>query len=294
MLKLFLMCSIVNLNVSTEYIGVESIEYYQTNNDQKQIIFNFDSDYYTNHKLEVEIKLYEKESNTLIKGYKNTIEVIGDKKSTANLSIENNEDMYVLIYVKYNENSIVKDAKLNLYVQDDCYLNKENRDCNRIYKSEYRNNISKDLSTKFFINKNIFDKYLTFNYLELNDFKYYSEYNFNQDSKYLIIYNYIESYDMLFDEKYRFILEIGNDKKFYLLEDYFVDLFDFKYSDEYFQNSKKTDKIYFPFFNDEKIYKISILIESFINIQIDFNVITSGNLLGSCKDSKFCLKRLRI
>lgn len=296
MLKLFLLFSMLNLNVSSEYVDVESIEYYQTRKEDKKIIFNFESDYYKTHDLLVSIELYRSRDNVFVKRYKNNITIIGDKVSVANLNFDLTENMYALIFVEYNQRNIVEEGKINFYIQDDCVINRDIRECKRIYKSEYRDKISKDLINNFKINKQTFDKYLVFNFLNPKDITYYSEFDFFESNKYLVINDLVDGYDINYNNEYRFLLDTSGEinQSFSLVEAYYVDLISFKFSDEHFINSQETTKIHFPFIKEEKVYNCSISIESFINIQIDFEVMTMGDLFGKCKESKYCLTRRKL
>ena len=57
MIKFILFLSMLNLNFSSSYVGVKSITHYQNNERKKEIIFEFESDYYSTHKLDVKIDL---------------------------------------------------------------------------------------------------------------------------------------------------------------------------------------------------------------------------------------------
>ena len=83
MLKELLALSILNIAFNSNYVGVDSIQYYQNNSEQKQFIFSFNSDYLSVHEVKVSIDLYD-ENDICKRSYHNSIEIIGKKNANAN------------------------------------------------------------------------------------------------------------------------------------------------------------------------------------------------------------------
>jgi hypothetical protein len=292
MLKLILFFSLINTSAINQYASVDSIAYYQSNKDDKKIDFEFNCDYFNVYKFNVIIDLYNCNGENIGK-YTNAIEVIGRSNKTAIIHCDYQEDFYALINVEVNDLLIVKNGKINFYIQGDCYLNLDERKCERVYKSEYKNKTSKDYNLDFVINKNIFDKFLGENFLDVYEITFYSNYEFKDSNIYLIVNQYIDEYEIYYDNGYMFFLApIKNGAyRFSILDTLYVDLLNFRFSDNHFLNSKKTDVIHFPYSKEYKEYKCMLVIDSFISIYVNFVVSTSDLLLGDCKDSKYCLVR---
>jgi len=257
---------------------------------EKELVFNFYSDYVSSHLLDIEIKLYDS-FNNLIRIYTNQISFIGKKRAVTDIDFLMNNDFYVLVSVFYNDELIVENAKLNFYFQEDCKIDDTNKTCNRIYKSEYKEKVSKDIFTEFKVKDSSFNNFLKFNELKMNEIQFYSEYDFSKSDIYLFINEEINGFDIIYDNGYRFILDVVKNGYYHfeVIDDYYVDIVDFKYKDSYFNGSVKTQSIHFPFNKDYKEYSCKIMIASFINIEIVFRVAISDNLLGDCKESKYCL-----
>lgn len=289
MIKELALISMLSSSISSDYVCVNKIEYYQSDEVNKKIRFEFESDYFKAHKIDTKIELYDV-NDTYLASYNSSLEVIGNRNAIASFNYNNENDFYVLIDVKYDDTYLIKSVKINFYNQEDCFINKDNLICNFIYKSEYSEGISKDVITNFRVDNNIFDKFLSFNKLSVENIKFYSDYKFENANISLVIENEIKEYNLLYDQGYKFILNISEDK-FNLLDNYYVNLLNFSYSESYFENSNKVNSIYFPYFKDYKEYSCYILIEDFINIKIDFNLSTSDLLYGKCNDSKYCLVR---
>lgn len=291
MLKYLLMLSLINTSVSIEHVYVDSIEYNQVNDDNKKITFNFKSDYSIQHELEVFIDVFDNEGN-IYRNYSNKIIVIGDNIANANIKHDHNDGDYFLISVNYKQEEILKNVKIVMRKQEDCYLDKNNLECKRIYKSGYYDGINKDSYTKIIITKNIFDKFLYSNVLNLGNIVLYSESELLNQETYFILKNEIKEYDLPYINEYRFLLETyrKDGYSFRLMEDYYLDIIDFKFSENYFENSIKSKEIYFPFSNEYLEYNCKIIIKSFVNIEINFNVYTGEYLFGDCNNSKYCLK----
>ena len=289
MIKELALISMLSSSISSDYVCVNKIEYYQSDEVNKKIRFEFQSDYFKVHEIDTKIELYDI-NDTYLASYNSSLEVIGNRNAIASFNYNNENDFYVLIDVKYDDTYLIKSVKINFYNQEDCFINKDNLICNFIYKSEYSEGISKDVITNFRVDNNIFDKFLSFNKLSVENIKFYSDYKFENANISLVIENEIKEYNLLYDQGYKFILNISEDK-FNLLDNYYVNLLNFSYSESYFENSNKVNSIYFPYFKDYKEYNCYIIIEDFINIKIDFNVSTSDLLYGKCNDSKYCLVR---
>lgn len=292
MLKFMLFLTLLNKSIISPYKGIDAIYTYQSNNEEKKITFEFNCDYSSLYEVYVTIDLYD-EKGTLLKKYNNSLLVTGSMKKSANIEYDNEKNFYALISIKCDDDYIVKDAKLNFYIQDNCYLNINNRSCNRYYKSEFKNGISKDYDIDFLIHKNIFNKYLISNVLNVNNITFHSNYDFRESTSQLIIKDKINEYDFYYDDGYRFLLSIerNNNHSFKLIDNLYIDLLDFKLSEEYFESSINSKNIYFPFYLNDVEYDCAIFIQSFIDIRIDFTVSTSGLLFGECNNSKYCLVR---
>lgn len=291
--KFIMMLSLLTSMTSINYVAIENIEYYQTTDDIKKIIFDFNSDYLSEHELKVEISFFEMD-NTFISKFTNCIKIIGKKKSIANINYQNNADSYALIDIFYQDKPIVKSAKINFYVQDDCYINLNYKNCDAIYQSKYENGTTIDKTLNFAILDNPFNKFLNFNSLDLADVVFNSDYNFENANVYFVLKDKIEEYGLYYDEGYRLFLNIKEEKNYFnleLMDNYFVNLNPFRYEENYFENSTKTKNLFFPYNEEYKEYECLILIEDFITIEISFNVATSDLLFGNCLSSKYCLKR---
>ena len=292
MLKFFMMLSMLNATVNTDYVDIEKICHYQNNIDKKQIIFEIDSDYLTKHTLDVYISLYGPKDTYLLT-YNNTLDVLGKKHAIANVECGNHQVEYVIIDVYYKELKIQANNKINFYHQQDCLLDEDNRSCNRIYKSEVIDGINKDYYTNFIMGGNLYNKFLIVNELDVEEIQFFSLYEFDEANVYFFVNDYIDKYQLPYNDKYIFLMNIKKDNKSYfsLVDEYYLVLDTFSYSDQYLENAIITNNIHFPFSEEYKEYNCEILIDDFIDIYIKFKVATSDNLFGDCQKSKFCLKR---
>jgi hypothetical protein len=291
MLKVLLSLGLFLTTISNNYVCVNSIEYYQSNSEIKEFIFNFESDYFSSHEIVVSLDFYQ--DDKLIRGYSSSLKLIGEKQAKAKLSLNNTQDSYVLISVYYNNTSIIENARLNMYVQSDCFMNISNNYCNKIYKSEYKNGLTNDLLLDFKSNNNNYNKYLVSNKLNLEELTFYSNYDFRYSNIHLIIKDEITGYEVLYNEGYNFLLDVNynNGYHFTLMDYYYVNLLEFKYTEKYQDDGIKTSNLYFPYIEEYKEYSAVIIIEDFITINIEFNFATNGLLLGECSSSKYCLVR---
>lgn len=283
--------SVLNLSLNTNYMSLTSIEHYQTSQEIKQLCFNFESDYLNIHEVFVSIELYDS-NDVLKKTYSNSLNIVGEKQANANFNAKDDIE-YALIDIYYDKAILEKDIKINFYNQNNCLLDKDNRECNFIYLSRYSNRVTKDHFTNFRMNKNVFDKYLNTNVLSLSEVSFYSDYNFENSFVYFRVMDQVDGYDLFYDNYYNMELKIidGTLHYFQLLEDNYVNLEEFYYGEEYLSKNIKTNKIIFPYNDEFKEYKCEILIESGISIKIQFNILTNGKLLGECNNSKFCIVR---
>lgn len=288
MLKYLTIATMLSSLNSYSYVEINSIEYYQQKSDIKEIIFDFKSDYLSTHTIEVTMEFYNID-NQFIKGYKNELKFLGKKKAIANINYNYYKNSYVLININYNGKYLINNAKINIYVQEDCFINIDNRECKRIYKSYYKNGVMGEEILKFIVNESDFYKYLYDNKLKLKDINFYSNYTFDKANIYLYLNDKIDGYDLIYNNGYRFLLFMDENNKFELIDNYFLNLIDFSFLENYKEGSYKVKEIYFPFIQDYKEYDLSLVIEDFISIKIDFIVFTKGNLLGDCSTSKYCL-----
>lgn len=292
MLKFLMMLSMLNASLSVDYVNIDKVYHYQNNEDRKQIVFELDTDYYKKHFLNVYISLYDEKDNFIAK-YSNSIDVIGKKEVTANIDFSHSCVSYIVIEVFYQEKKVSDNIMINIYKQDDCFLNKYNRVCNRIYKSEADNGVSKDYYTHFTIDRGLFDRFLPYNEFNVETIKFYSHYDFSKGNVYLEIQENIEGFKIFYNDKYRFLLGLNEDLKFGLLDEYYVNVSDFSFSDSYVEGGHLTKNIHLPFNEDYKEYLCRFVIDDFIDIYVDFHLATSDKLFGNCEDSKFCIKRER-
>ena len=293
MLKIFLIFSLCSSFSGFSGIRVEKIEAFQSNDTSKRISFEFSGNYTLVNDIDVEIKVYEK--NNYLRSYSNKLKFIGNKSAETIIDFNLKDNFYVLINIYNNENLLVKEAKLNFYKQDDCLIWEKEKYCKRVYKSEYNEGVSKDVYMNLKVNDATFNRFLSNNMLDVKNVKFNSEYDFENSASYLMIREKIVGYDLHYNENYLFPLSVENNgyKYFSLLSEYYVDLLNFRFSEENFNEAIKTNNIHFPFSDEYREYEIMIITEDYVNIIIKFNVATSDNLFGDCSDSKYCLKRIR-
>lgn len=286
MLKELALISMLFTSAKSDYVKVDEIEYLQTNDSDKKITFNFESDYFSTHLIEVKISLYDSENNYLC-SYQNELDIIGKRSAIANFSYHHDDHVYAMIDVMYKNAYLIYNAKINFYLQDNCNVTKKNTLCNFIYKSEYVNGVSRDLYSNFRVKKDSFDTFLPFNKFNVKDVSYYSNYEFTNSDIYLVINENIDNYNV---EIFPIGVENGN---FILMNNYYVNLMEFRFEEDYFENSIRVNEIYFPYSSEYKEYHCSIVIDDIIEIQIDFSVATSDLLYGECEHSKYCLTRYK-
>ena len=278
------------------FCDVSSIECYQNNQEEKMITFDFVSDYSNVYDFYVYIELY-KHDDEQDRRYVNNIKVMGKKRASTRLNISENIK-YLLIKIMCNERVVVNNAKFNLYRQDDCLLSKDIRSCNAVYLTKFEKDKVNDVYIDLSLSGPLFDKYLNSNSLNLNDLTLYSKYSFSSNNIYLISEKKIDGYEIFFNEKYVFPLTVKEETNDYysfkLLNNYYVDLKNFNFGEQFQTDKIETDKLILPFYDEYREYQFEIIINSFININISFKVYTNGNLFGECKSSKFCLKRTKI
>ena len=291
MLKELLALSILNIAFNSNYVGVDSIQYYQNNSEQKQFIFSFNSDYLSVHEVKVSIDLYD-ENDICKRSYHNSIEIIGKKNANANFYSDLTVS-YALINATFGDYVLLEDARINFYSQNDCYIDNKNNVCDPIYLSEFSDNVTKDHYLNFIVKSDVFNRYLSTNIMNVNSIYFNSEYDFSDSLIYFKVNNHIEGYEVFYDNGYFIELDVDGSgiKYFVLKENYYVDLSEFYFSQEYKNNSVVINNIVFPYSEEQQVYHCQIIINTFINIYIDFDVITCGDLLGECSTSKFCLIR---
>ena len=240
----------------------------------------------------MKIYLY-KIDGELIGEYQNSLKVIGDKKTLAKLDYIYNDQTYALIDVNYNENLLVSNAKFEFYDVEKCYLNKENKECKRIYKSVYKNGVVSKKESDFKLLNAPFDDFLENNNLNLNNLLIYSDYDFSDDDVYIVIKDEIEGFDLVYDNGYKLPLQVsekGLKYSFSLLEEYYVNFSDFGYFESKKDGSLAVKEIYFPFYSEYKEYECLLVIKGKLNIEIEFKVSTSDKLFGECENSKYCIE----
>ena len=119
---------------------------------------------------------------------------------------------------------------------------------------------------------------------------YYSNCDLKDSTAYLYLYNKIDEYNLLYDDKYSFLLGINDDNKLEFVDHYFVNLLEFEFFESHSKDTIKVNSLYFPYSSEYIEYDLSIVIESFISVKVEFSVFTKGDLLGECETSKYCLR----
>lgn len=286
MIKLFLILPLLFSYPNIDYVKVENIEYYHTNKNNKQIIFQFDSDRCSIHTIKVYIHLYSE--NDLLKTYYNTLTFSSKKKAVANIDVLEAKNSYVLIRVEYKENDLIDKVKINFHTQNNCELANKNSKCNLIYKTIYKEGELKEEKLIFNVDEEFYNMYLPLNKLDEKKLKVHTNYNFEKASAYLILHNQLDKYDLPFTNGYYFPIEYSQDS-FKISDTYYLNIEQFKFSTKYTYNSFAVNSLYFPFSRDYDEYSLEILIEGNIDISIKFKVYTKGILFGKCNESKYCL-----
>ena len=292
--KLFILFSLFLSSIKANYISVEKIECYSNIGEKIQFNFEFESDYINVHELVVNFEIYD-EGNLKVANYTNSIKIVGNKKSIATIDYLYKDRMYVYVTVNNEEEKIVDRVRFDLKGNNKCYLNELMKECNEFYKSTYKKgklvNEYSDMKVLYLP----FNAFLDFNYLDIENILIYSNYDISKDEVYLEIDEKINEYDLVYDENYRFLLGINminNQYSFYLLEDYYLGLPEFLYTDIYSDKYISTNKLYFPYDEDYKEYLCKLVIHGVIDVEMEFKVSTSDNLFGGCDNSKYCLERV--
>ena len=70
MIKIFTILSLISSNLNVNYLSLESIVYYQSNDIYRNIVFNFESDSLSNHTIKVYLDFYY-EDNLFLRTYNN-------------------------------------------------------------------------------------------------------------------------------------------------------------------------------------------------------------------------------
>jgi len=292
--KIFLVFNLLVSVFRVNYVSIDYIDCYSNYQEKIKFDFSFISDSVSSHSLFVVIELYDSGNRKLVE-YSNTLNIIGDKKISANIDYLYKEGLYALISVRCDQKEIVSYIRFDFYKSQSCQINKIDRVCNSFYKNRYKDNVVTDKYMNMQILKAPFDSFLTYNRLDLSEFYIYSEYDFSDDEIYLLIEDELDGYNINFTNNYRIPLNVireGNYYKLTPLEFYYLSVYPFEFSEEYKENYFKTNQIYFPFNNEYKEYDLLIIIEGVNLIEILFTISVSDTLFGECEMSKYCLERV--
>lgn len=291
--KLFIIFSVLLNSVSANYVNVERIECYSSIGEKIQFSFDFDSDYINSHELNVTFEIYDGNEVNLI-NYNNSIKVIGEKNAKATLDYIYQNNIHVYVSVNWKEEKIVNRVRFDLKENNKCFLNDRKRECNEFYKSSYYNGHVVNEYSEFKILYLPTNLFLDFNYLNIENIHVYSNYDLTSEEIYLEIKENINGYELIYSEGYKILLGVikNNDQySFTLLEEHYLGLPEFIYTDDYSDKYIVTKMVYFPFLEEYREYTCKIVIKGIIEIDIEFNVSTSDLLFGECENSKYCLER---
>ena len=250
--------------------------------------------------IEMSIYFYdEKKEEKYEEYFSSSLIIKGRKVTTARIPFEKETKNFLnIIFLSNNLNENILDVSFPVYKleQRKCMLSKE-RYCEASIPSivEYKNNNVKEMYDKFFLIDENTKYYSLNNYIILEKIKISASSNSSIIDASLHLKDKIEGLNVYQDKEYAFPLVVNYDSgllRFDFLNNYYVDLLQGSTHEDYIENAIFTNKVLLPY--DDKTYDMYIEVETdgvFNKIIIEFEIETKGKLYGTCKESKYCLRR---
>lgn len=250
--------------------------------------------------VELKVYFYDVENNLISNDFfSSSIIIEGKKKTVAKIPFKFNKQIYLNIII-YSDNSKkeIENILFPIYEKGNviCELT-ESKQCVTSHPSlviyEESKIMEKYEELYLITDPDIYSKN---NILPINKINLLYNFEILENEANLLIYDEIEEFDLIYDEKYFFPLDIVQNRNvlsFNLLNSYYLDIVDGKMYERYVKDTICTDEIILPYKN--KTYDLDIVInEGFINFSkviINFNVTTKGNLIGQCDGCKYQIRR---
>lgn len=253
--------------------------------------------------LELIIDFYDENNMKIGNTFSSAIIVQGRKKTIAKIPVEVKKTMQMKIVIEGNNE---KRELLNIviplyrYTEENCNLS-EKGFCESKYPSKimYLNGELQEIYEKIFLINDVLEFHSLDNYIPLNKINIIGQYEINDDRGELKIEKEIEEMHLYFYEGYSFPikLDIKDGKlQFDFENSYYIDKMKGEMYEEYYVNTIYDNKVLLPYKQAE--YYLNIKLENcflyFDNVEIDFLVYTSNILIGDCKNSLYCFRRIYI
>lgn len=298
MLKLILSISLLFSVYEKESFRVDKISYSASDNTGSMFYLNIDL--YSSIKDVVELKIYFYDINKNVLNniyYSSSLEVDKSKSTIAKVPYKIEEDIYLRIFI-FNENG--KNEFLNLFFpvfpkkDNVCYLSKrycENRDV-----VIYREGIVETEKSKVFLVNESSNFYSFDNRLKIERIRISASLFKEEGYAYLSIKDKIEGINLYYNNGYEIPLSVKNDKGivYSKLENmYYLDFLNGATFENYRKDTIYMNDIVFPYFDNSYEMKLVFVdcFAGFSRVEVSFNLIVEGELIGECFSSKYCLRR---
>ena len=293
-----LMINLLSTN-SAEQTKIEKIEYNNYSNDLIELKITILSK--KKDLIEMQVCFFDTQKNKLDDVcYSSAVEVENRKKTTAKIEKSVKENMYLnIIFVSQNKEEKIKEIMFPIYVNkiETCYISRKHY-CKStipskvVYENDKINQYYDEISL---INKEN-NYYSHNNLMPIQRIKINSRNEVLDGFANLYIYKQVSDFHIYYDKQYTFPLKIKlTDIISFEFENYYyLDLLKGITYENYQFDTIKENQIVFPYKNNEYDIKIEIIDCFYIlkTIEVDFKVLTRGDLMGDCIKSKYCLRRI--
>ena len=276
---------------------VESINH-KTN---KEEVVELEIGLYSNKEDIVEMSIYffdEKKEEKYDEYFSSSLLIKGSRTTTAKIPFEKKDKVFLnIVFISNNLGEVITDIFFPIYKANAsvCELSSVYY-CESSIPSviEYKNGEIKEYYDKFFlINKG--NEFFSFkNYVPLDKLKL-SASIWQDVSANLYITEEIEGINLYYDTGYVVPLIINFDDDiitFNLANNYYLDVLNGKTYEDYKEGTIFSNNLLLPYVDNEYDMRVEIGgLETFDKVIIDFNIITKGKFYGTCKNSKYCLRR---
>ena len=251
----------------------------------------------------LELKIYFYDENKMLANnryFSSALSIKGRKETIAKIPIKVEEKMFfkIILYSSNFKGNIVE-IMFPVYPKESsfCSLNRNNL-CISKYPSKvsYRNGKIEENYEKISLiaYKDVFYSYD--NLIPIQDIKILSDSKKNYGVASLILKENIESFNIYYDNCYRFSLDIkekDNISFFDFSNKYYIDFLKGVISETHLKNAVFDNNVLLPY--KDKEYELILEIEGYFSnfsvVQFNFIVNTEGELIGECKYSKYCIRR---
>lgn len=289
------------VNTSEEISKIEKVEYNAKTYDNQKIDLNI---YVKTNKrdiLQIIVYFYNK-NNELIadKYYSSSLVVDGKKETRATIPILSKKELFLnIIFYSGNLDREIENIMFPIYSREflSCDLNKDKIcESNNPVIVVYENKNILEIKEKISLVNSGLDFNSFNNLVPINKIKLISNVEALYDYGFLKLEKNVNDFDVYYDGGYIFNLKINSINGimgFNISDNYYVNFFEGKTSQNYINDALYINEILLPYNNTSYsfIVELNDVFTNFSSVKVRFVVNTKGNLIGKCDSSKYCLRR---